>query len=282
MQKLTKLFLLSMMMLSAFVGFAQDDEMENPFATNKPKEGYFGICYNISGLIGDIAFQKATDALNNPFLLGRYYFKKDLVFRLGFGVNSNNSSSTFSATGDLTSLGAGSVTGLSQGTYTATTSSKNLNVLLAPGAEMHFNGNKRLDPYVGAVINILLAGKTDSSTSDEWISTAAGEYSETQSVSNVVPGGLGFGVNLIGGFNFFVSQHIAIGGECGWGFNRLSTGGDVDVTSTFGVSGTLASATIATTTTTTTFEQRNSSGGFSVNGTAAVKVSIFFGTDKMQ
>jgi hypothetical protein len=90
----------------------------------------------------------------------------------------------------------------------------NLNLSLMSGIEKHFKGTKRLSPYVGGELSIL---GSFSSSSIKDIGTKvttknSGSFSDGSNRSM-----FGFGLNALVGTDFYVSKHLYLGIEAGYG-----------------------------------------------------------------
>jgi hypothetical protein len=91
---------------------------------------------------------------------------------------------------------------------------------IKPGYEMHFEGTKRLSPYVGG--ELAIASQTSKTVSHSL--SATNEVIET-TIKNANPGYIGFfsiGANALAGFDFYVAKHLYMGAEMGFGFSYIS------------------------------------------------------------
>ena len=81
---------------------------------------------------------------------------------------------------------------------------------IGAGLEKHMETNAtKVDPFLGAEIKFaMLTGVDYSATTD----ITGDGYSSTFTQDVAYPGGIGFGLNLLGGFNYFFSDNISIGG----------------------------------------------------------------------
>ena len=89
---------------------------------------------------------------------------------------------------------------------------------IKPGYEKHFEGTKRLSPYIGGELD--LASQTSKSVSHSLTATDA-------VVENTVKnaGKTGFfraGANALAGCDFYVAKHLYLGAEMGFGFSMTS------------------------------------------------------------
>jgi len=244
----------------------------------KPEAGSMGFGFNLTGL-ANVSFGPfmqtgvSGSALTDPtglgvlpaginivddlvpqqMFFGRYYIASDLALRVGLGINST--SMKWEATDS-----AGTAITTQDG------STKAFSFGLGVGVEKHFaSAATKVDPYMGAQINFSSLGKiksdyNSSTNSDPAISTAmVGEMA----------GGSAFGVDLIGGFNYFFTDNFAIGAEFSWGFMSASVGGDWSTSSTSTAGGT-------STTVNTVGMAKQGWSGFRVGHTSGVTASIFW------
>ena len=117
--------------------------------------------------------------------------------------------------------------------YTSQDPNSSFEFALAPGIESHFAGTERLSPYVGA--EVILAGRFSSSSTE-----AGGGTIETSGAwadgSN--RGFFSFGINGLIGVDYYVTRHLFLGFEAGYGLNYISNSqiqrtvdGDSDIVS---------------------------------------------------
>lgn len=134
---------------------------------------------------------------------------------------------------------------------------------------METNATK-VDPFLGAEIKFaMLTGVDYSATTD----ITGDGYSSTFTQDVAYPGGIGFGLNLLGGFNYFFSDNISIGGEVGLGFAMMNSGGEWtnDTESKFTVGG-----VTTTTTVNDRGEYKNSMSGINVNSYGGVNLIVYW------
>ncbi len=262
-----KIIILGLVGILNHACFAQ--ESEDPFFTRKPAKGDIGLGFSVSGAIANIFVGNTSDTLGGNFLFGRYYLKDDLVVRVGFGVNSGKGTFTFSdsVSTEANYLGTGQVF-LDQKTTISSNS-----FFIRPGIEKHFEGTKKLDPYVGADLTIALKGRTKTVVEEAASQT---DYTRNSTQETVSPGGLGFGISLLGGFNYFIAKNLAIGAECSWGFRSNNLGGESESTYNESNSGSDNFLDGTNINTTNSFNSKSRSSGFGVNASGAIKLSIFF------
>lgn len=247
----------------------------------KPDAGSFGMGFNITGLF-NVAFanwansslgtQPLPDAGNTgllpatvgalvpqQMLFGRYYLSQDLAIRAGLGINSTNAK--FVTTDS---------TGLPDQIATTTNQLSAFSFGLNAGVEKHMaTESKRLDPYVGGQISFAMLGKIKNVNTVE-STTDLGALTET---TDEWDGGLGFGIDVLGGFNYFFSDNFAIGAEMSWGFHTVSVGGTWTTMTTVSPND---PAVTPPADVMNTADAKVSVSGFSVGSTAGVNASIFF------
>jgi hypothetical protein len=179
----------------------------------KAEEGDFAVSFGMNGLINNIGFTDFPSAQNNDIILVKNYIKNDLVFRLGLGFeNQNINLTTFSDVNNI------------QTNWDST--NKQSSFYIAPGIEKHFEYTaKRFDPYIGAVLGLGLIGTEDILSKVEIKDTTGTATLET--TANV-PGGTIFGIDLITGFNYYISKKISLGLEYQFGYMAQSIGGDFE------------------------------------------------------
>lgn len=254
------------------------------FAQNMPKEGYSGLGFNVTGLatmafgnFGQTAISGAqisdpAGVLTGGFditldnlipqnvLMYKRYYDGGLASRFSLGINSI-SSTTFS--GDSTFV---------PDEYQETeTKASGFSFGIGAGIEKHMETEaSKVDPYLGvdvmfAMFNGISYTMTDNLTGNGYTSET------TQDVS--YPGGIGFGLNILGGFNYFFADNISIGGEVGLGFNMMNMGGTW--TSDY-VNDYTQNNTTTTTEFSSTGEYKNNVSGFNVNSYGGVNLIIYW------
>lgn len=235
----------------------------------KPVGGDMGLGFKVSGLANVSISDWKTDHFNVNQLLYRYYVSDKFAIRAGLGLSMGNKSGTFKQE---------TLSGTISTTVDTTFSKKNMNFSIDPGVEYHLGSPAaKVDPYVGVVASISYMGKTE--TSDRQVTNVKdlsnGTYLSQSDLTTrtITPGGLGYGANLVCGFNYFFSDNFAIGAEYMLGYNAVSTGGDnqVSVNGFTGVPGSITSIG-----TTTTFTNKNTNSGAAIRSTAGVNLSVFW------
>jgi len=187
--------------------FAQKKEFP---ANAKTMAGDFGITLQMNGFINALNVTPTQDLSGNNQLAMRYFWRDQLAFRLGLGIDGfrNNISRVDSI-------------GNAQLDFDSTATS--FNFYFNPGFEKHFNASKRLSPFIGAGFNFGLLGKrTEKSTriTTDTTGTARREF------DGQYPGGFLFGVYSTFGFNYFIAPKLALGVEYNVGIYNRRRGGD--------------------------------------------------------
>ena len=168
-------------------------------------------------------FQTGTSAIsyNLPGELRlRYFLKDDMAVRLRVGLGSTSSTNK-----------------VSDGVNTTAEIKNNsgFGIMLAPGIEKHFAGTSKLSPFVGAqlMINYNTAATTEVSNAG----TSNPNASDVKSGDSYkLDGGsrLGFGLGLIMGADYYITDGIFVGGEMGLGLFNMTSNGDGTINSTTG------------------------------------------------
>jgi len=254
------------------------------YGQNMPKEGYSGLGFNVTGL-ADVAFdnfgQTAISGaivpdplgiLNGGFdlsidalipqniLMYKRYYADGLASRFTLGLNSLSAKSFI-----------GDSTGVPTEYSTTEVKTSGFTFGIGIGLEKHMETeSSKVDPYLG--VDILFAMLTGINyTSDVNVTSENSENDVNTEIG--YPGGIGFGLNLLGGFNYFFADNISIGGEVGLGFNMMSMGGewtyDATITDTQG-------QTTTTTEISSIGEYKNSASGINVNSYGGVNLMIYW------
>lgn len=188
----------------------------------KPDAGAFTIETQIN-------LQTGTAPINifTPNIRARYFISDGMALRLQFAYLSNKNTMTVTENADGTG---------GEGTITQSSSQ----FTFRPGIEKHFAGTNRLAPYIGAEINIQMGSAKESL--DQASTDGYGFYYYDETTTAEVTGGwlsgpsswgagTTFGLNLLAGLDFYVTENLYLGGELGWGFNSYS-GKDTELTVT--------------------------------------------------
>jgi opacity protein-like surface antigen len=193
----------------------------------KPVKGDLGLGFRFSGLADLSLDEFSTDAFGAPQVLVRYYLSNKFALRASIGVDLN-SGQTALRSSVLDSVNFDTIRRIDS---TVKTSVDRLGFSITPGIEYHLKSQAaKLDPYVGVTIPISYLGGV-TTESDEEISIYDFGSEQDVFISELTttleePGALSFGVNLLGGFNYFFSDNFAIGAEYSLGFIYTSIGGD--------------------------------------------------------
>lgn len=204
-------------------------------------------------ILGEITVE---DLVPQNMLMYKKYYDNEWASRLGFGINSVSSKNI-----------SGDSTGFDLGYATTETKLSAFSVGLSLGIEKHMGGSGKVDPYLGVELNLAYLGKINFNQTTDYSDTTVAVTTEFDASYK---GGLGFGVNLLGGFDYFFSENISIGGEAGIGFSSVSVGGDYESTTTS------ASTPGTTTTFTDDGTVKSSQSGIGVNSYGGVTLSIYW------
>ena len=169
----------------------------------KPKEKEIAV-----GVAFDSPFSSGK-----PFSLingvsGRYFYKSDLAFRgtLNLGSSSSSKSAYYTPAGKTDEV------------VYSTTKNSSFNLDLYLGAEKHFTGTDRLDPYAGADL-IIGMGRTSGKTTPEVDLDVFGD----KELSNK-QGNSALGLRLVVGADYYVFSKVYVGTEFGITYRRTSMG----------------------------------------------------------
>ena len=174
------------------------------------------------------------------YIRGRYFLSDNLALRVGLTFSLQNQSipSNSQASGTTPAI-----------SYTGGGSVVTWGIL--PGIEYHFEGTRRLSPFIGAQLDLLVRNSgytltTSPSGGNATTYTSVGGVPtdltnpSTSSVDNTKTNYFNPGLSALVGCDFYFSKHIYMGTEFGLGFS-VQTTGNVTVTNT------TTSATTATT-----------------------------------
>jgi hypothetical protein len=246
-------------------------------AQMKPEAGSMSLGFHVTGLanvsFGNWSSSGLNGLVSDPYgilpgnttldalvpqnmLFGRYYLSSDLALRVSLGINSMTMNDH-----EIDSL----FTGIT--TFDSKTSAFSFG--LGAGIEKHFaTSASRLDPYAGAMLGFASLGSIQNEVQSDY--TDPVDSLSTTSRTNVVyKGGSAFNFDLIGGFNYFFSDNIAIGAEVMWGFGMASVGGEQTFENETNAGG-------ANSTVTDVKNFQTKSSGFRVGATSGVNFSIFW------
>lgn len=178
--------------------------------TLKPQAKDQAFVLSLSGIINSIAVPAFQNPIGEPMLLHRYYINNKLVYRTGVSINSYNLSKS-----SVDSIGASQLS--------VDSSFKQVNLAVLPAIEYHFQGAKRLDPYVGAQLGFVALGTQKERV---FIANEDTTGKATTEITFDQKGGYMLGANLFTGFNFFIYNKLSIGLEYHFGLWYQSVGGD--------------------------------------------------------
>ena len=227
--------------------------------TLKPLKGDWGFVLNLTGLVDNISLGTRSDINNNNTVLAKYQLKDNRALRIGLGLYSKRENN-FAA--DSISLLSGN-----RAWREVDSVETRFDFSVALGYELHFEGTRRLMPYVGGELVVGRIGNTKIDATTE-ITDKLG----TQRIKRIIQqdGGMSFGVNVLAGFNYFFAEHISIGAEFNLGyFTRVQGGDQSESVVDTPVSG-QQSSTFAKT------KGGTSNRGFDVNSTAGLLLSFYF------
>ncbi|MCI5055296.1 MAG: hypothetical protein MRY83_04255 [Flavobacteriales bacterium] len=181
--------------------------------TLKAEKGDFAVTFGLNGLLDNIGLTDFPLSQNNDILFVKNYLENDLALRIALGFeNTNVNLTTFSDVSDI------------QTNWDST--NKQSAFFISPGIEKHFEyESKRFDPYIGAALSLGLIGNEDVVSKTEVKDTTGTALIETTAT---IPGGTIFGIDLITGFNFYISKQISLGLEYQFGYSTQSIGGDFE------------------------------------------------------
>ena len=255
-----KLSITSLVLLMSVLGYTQDTTLNNlPTSLYKPMQGDIGFTFAAQANITNFQLGNFNDVFGNNVLFMRYYVQEDVAVRIGFGLTSANKT--------YQSVDSVSTTLVEwDSTYSRT------DFYISPGFEKHMHASQRLDPYVGAGINAGKIGRAKMKgvtmvTDTSGTSSGTDQYE----VSGTQDGGFLFGVNLVTGFNYFISERLGLGAEYSWGYNVVRTGGNWTQIATY---------TPVNGSTTSNKQQGaflTTLSNLGVNSTAGITLSYFFG-----
>lgn len=245
---------------------------------------------NIGGFLGgggagtpSVGNQWRNDAFGNSQIFGRYYLSSDMAIRLGLGIHSNSTENINKDSADWGEMvtdsdGNNQSFGSDSASYSeVTTSSSQFNFSIAPGIEKHISTNSNIDPYFGAQIPIAILGSTSIDSTVErkgWNTANDNENTYSYESSREQPGGFGWGVQGLVGFNWFVDDKVSIGMEYKIGFMSTSQGGEV--TGDWSAKGEDGSNSTEDDGSTWNHQTETSNGEFSTMSSGGINVSIFF------
>jgi hypothetical protein len=231
----------------------------SPPSMYKPIKGDVGFTFSTQANVTNFQLGNFNDAFGNNSIFMRYYAKEDVAIRVGFGLTSINKKYQ-------------SVDSVSTKLVEWDSTFSRTDIYISPGFEKHLYASARLDPYVGVNVNMGMVGQAKMK-GVTMVTDTTGNSSGTDQyeVNGTQDGGFLFGVNLMTGFNYFVSERLSVGAEYSWGYNVLRTGGNWTQISTY---------TPVNGNTTSNKEEGamlTTLSNLGVNSTAGITLSYFFG-----
>lgn len=239
---------------------------QNSIDVYKPDLKEIGVSFQASGLQGllDSPFSEVFDKT----VLSLKYVKSDRLYYtlgLGFDINTSKSEtkdSLFSFSSKLLN------------TITEKTSQSKISII--PGIEYHFGGTPRLDPYLGANLPIKYISSEVKTNTNETNGVNSDNKVISSKIEDVIsnPGGFGFGLGLLVGFNYYLTDRFSIGLEYRIGFDWEKTGGSEKTTHKESINnaGTISNSSYEN----TNYSSESSFKGIN-NGILGLNVLYFFG-----
>ena len=204
-----------LLLISSFTN-AQNESSDNTAQNESrhefmPTKGDIGTTILLTGLIDDIQFTTPEVELGQNILFVRYYLEDDLTLRLGFGF-------------DLNSFNRETADSLGLSLLRTDSSTSQFTLNISGGIEKHLKSSNRLDPYVFAQLNLTFVGKENS----DIIATqefSSGTDRATRTIKR--DGGIGIGLAVGGGMNYFLAPRFSLGAEIGLALQYSDIGGVV-------------------------------------------------------
>ncbi|GAB4416092.1 MAG: hypothetical protein OHK0039_25230 [Bacteroidia bacterium] len=242
----------------------------------KPAQGDISFGFRFSGLSNLSIDAWSAGAFDTPELLGRYYISDQLALRARIGINVGSQTSDYTDTyidsvrfPQARKIDTSVVERVSTAAFSFT-----------PGIEYHFTTEAaRVDPYVGGEIVFGVLGTTTTETDRNYIISVAADgvplYNEDLNIKTRADGGLVVGLNVLGGFNYFFSDKIAVGAEYALGFSYLTQGGNIQ-TATTGTILLSNQTDVIPVNVTEVFEVSSNSFNLSTAASGGIHLSVFF------
>lgn len=205
-----KLFAFAFIIISS-TSFAQNSEGSDTEINFLPQQGDWGASILIDGLIDNINLRANQNEYGQNILFAKYYIKDRLVLRTGLGLNVNRYKREMSD---------------SVGSNLEETDSliNSYLINISAGIEKHFTPGKRLDPFIFAQMDLTFIGKNNIEVENRVISSVG---TGTSSRTIKQDGGIAFGLQLGGGFNYFLAKRFSLGAELALRIQAASVGGTV-------------------------------------------------------
>lgn len=242
--------LLLLLILTGLYAFGQNPNQDENL---KFDERDWGVGFNITGIIENINLSAVnSDAI--PAIQIRKFIDDRWAIRLELGINSQS----------YDRAQVDSVDNFRR-SYDSTFSQTRF--YFAPTVEYHFEGTRRLDPYLGAGLAFTLTGR-DSRNASTDLQDTIGTANVTRNYD--LPGSFQFGANFILGFNYFVAPKLALGAEYRLGFVHQTGGGDFDIVTIN------SPVTGASTTSRRTGSERTVTNNLLTHNSVNISLSYFF------
>lgn len=207
MKNLTLLLILALSVISSCSIYAQD--------TLKTAAKSWSAELNVNPFQGQISLNNTLNQIKV-----RYFATEKLAYRLAFNINDVRKDN-----------GQSNVYGTSPIENSDIKKSTTLSVNL--GLENHFAGTRRLSPYIGAEIafgmkDVSETIDTKQSTTEikgGWQNTQVIQYNNVNgsyyytTITNTEIGYKSYGINLVTGFDYYVSKNFYFGYEMLFGYN---------------------------------------------------------------
>ena len=250
--------------------------MSAVFAQVKPLAKDLGLGFRIQGLSNLSINEWSADDFEIPQALIRYYVTDKLVLRAGLGFNSNNTTRDFT-TAYFDNTDPNDPIRIDS---SMNISNSQIGVNLSPGMEFHLAQEApKLDPYVGIELPISVLTPASSTVDSEITWTNSGgevQYREDLNTKTETQGGLSAGLNLLVGFNYFLTSNIAIGAEYRAGAFFSQVGGNVRIATTGVIQPTNNPDNQVSVSTNETFQDLNSEVGLQLGATGGINLSVFW------
>ena len=249
---------INLITISVFlVTLCQAQEHVSGSKSFKPDSNDIGLSFNLTGLINNISLNSLTDYSGKEILILHKYIQNKVSLRFGFGLETINQK--FSTVDSVFTTGSSQI----QWDSTFTKAS----VFFAPGIEKHLGNTQKLDPFIGGGIIFGLQGKNHMK-SKMVITDTIGVA--TREITGDRDGGSFIGLNLMAGFDFFITQKLCIGAEYNLTFSTNIDGGDWSVVTIY----TPASGTGSTTR--DIGSDLTSESGIALESTGGLTLSYYF------
>lgn len=175
----------------------------------KPASGDFTLETQLN-----LRFSDNPIGMTVPNIRARYFLNEGLAVRTQLSFTSN--SSTINLTENQDGTGA-------KGSVVRSSS----NFGFAIGAEKHFAGTDKLSPYLGALISFDMSGASEEWENADVVNDTAifvKDLKATITNGNEAGdrGSISFGLRLVAGADYYITDAIYIGGEFGWGYRMTS------------------------------------------------------------